>query len=45
MLLNGKEKLSNVIDTTKDEIDKISLKLKLPNEFNFLINNVYDRIK
>ena len=43
--LYGKEKLLNVIDTTKDEIDKISLKLKLPNEFNFLINSVYDRIK
>jgi len=43
--LYGKEKLLNVIDTTKDEIDKISLKLKLPNEFNFLINSVYGRIK
>ena len=43
--LYGKEKLLNIIDTTKDEIDKISLKLKLPNEFNFLINSVYDRIK
>lgn len=43
--LYGKEKLLNVIDTTKDEIEKILLKLKLPNEFNFLINNVYDRIK
>lgn len=43
--LYGKEKLLNVIDTTKDEIDKISLNLKLPNEFNFLINSVYGRIK
>ena len=43
--LYGKEKLLGVINTTKEEIDKISFKLELPDEFNFLINNIYDRIK
>ena len=41
----GKEKLLGIINATKEEIDKISFKLELPDEFNFLINNIYDRIK
>lgn len=43
--LYGKEKLLGIINKTKEEIDKISFKLELPDEFNFLINNIYDRIK
>ena len=41
----GKEKLLGIINATKEEIDKISFKLELPDEFNFLINTIYDRIK